>query len=183
MSNNEMAKMISSDQFCKMLGSGVKVIKYSELEKFTDINQVIPEQKGYRIILIETKPSTGHYVCLLKYNPTSYEYFDSYGLFPDQEFSFIPQQMQQILDEKVHIMSQLLNKLKSDGGSWTYNQMKLQKMAPNVNTCGRWTSWRIYCFKDYNYDFKTFQKFMIAQKKSTGQSFDTIVCNFTQALN
>ena len=41
MSNNEMAKMISSDQFCKMLGKGVKVIKYSELEKFTDIKFIL----------------------------------------------------------------------------------------------------------------------------------------------
>ena len=52
MSNNEMAKMIASNEFCKMLGKGVKVIKYSELENHSDINQVIPEPKGYRIILI-----------------------------------------------------------------------------------------------------------------------------------
>ena len=86
MSNNEMAKMIASNEFCKMLGKGVKVIKYSELENHSDINQVIPEPKGYRIILIETKQNTGHYVCLLKYNEKSYVYFDSYGLYPDQEY-------------------------------------------------------------------------------------------------
>ena len=55
MSNNEMSKMIASTDFCKMLGQGVKVIKYSELEAYNDINQIIPESSGYRIILIETK--------------------------------------------------------------------------------------------------------------------------------
>jgi len=68
MSSNEMAKVIASTEFCKMLGKGVKVIKYSELENHSDINEIIREPKRYRIILIETKPSTGHYVCLLKYN-------------------------------------------------------------------------------------------------------------------
>ena len=183
MSNNEMSKMIASTDFCKMLGQGVKVIKYSELEAYNDINQIIPESSGYRIILIETKPSTGHYVCLIKYNDKSFSYFDSYGLAPDQEFKFIPQEMQQILDEKVHIMSQLLYQLKSNGGNWDYNAMKLQQMQPNINTCGRWCCFRIYCFKNYNYNLKDFQNFMIAQKKSTGLSFDELICKFTAKLN
>jgi len=182
MSNNEMAKMIASNEFCKMLGKGVKVIKYSELENHSDINQVIPEQRGYRIILIETKQNTGHYVCLLKYNEKSYVYFDSYGLYPDQEFSFIPQQMQQILDEKVHIMSQLLNKLKSDGGNWTYNQMKLQKMANGINTCGRWTSSMCYFFEQ-GQTLKQFQQYFVNWKKQTGSSFDELICEFTKVLS
>jgi len=182
MSTNEMAKMIASDQFCKMLGSGVKVIKYSELEKFTDINQVIPEPSGYRIILIETKPSTGHYVCLLKYNDKYFEYMDSYGMVVGQEFSFIPQQMQQILDEKVHVLNILLNNLKSDGGNYICNRMKLQKMAPNVNTCGRWVATACYFFEQ-GQTLKQFQQYFVNWKKQTGQSFDTLVCNFTQALN
>jgi hypothetical protein len=175
--------MIASTDFHKMLGDGVKVIKYSDIESCTDINQVIPESRGYRIILIETKQNTGHYVCLLKYNNRQFEYFDSYGLAPDQEFSFIPQQMQQLLDEKVHIMSQLLENFKSDGGSYLYNKMKLQKMANGINTCGRWCAFRIYCFKYYKYDLAKFQKFMMTQKLSTGESFDALVCSFTTALN
>ena len=182
MSSNEMSKMIASNEFSKMLGDGVNVIKYSELEKYTDINQVIPEQKGYRILLIETKQNTGHYCCLLKYSDQYFEYFDSYGLYPDQEFSFIPQQMQQILDEKVHIMSQLLNKLKSEGGNWTYNKMKLQKMANGVNTCGRWVSSMCYFFKQ-GYNLKQFQQYFVNWKKETGVSFDTLICAFTKVLD
>ena len=182
MSNNEMSKMIASTDFCKMLGQGVKVIKYSELEAYNDINQIIPESSGYRIILIETKQNSGHYVCLIKYNDKSYSYFDSYGLAPDQEFKFISQEMQQILDEKVHIMSQLLNQLKSNGGNWDYNSMKLQQMQPNINTCGRWTSAVCYFFEQ-GHNLKQFQQYFINWKKSTGRSFDDLVCEFTKKLN
>jgi len=182
MSNNEMAKMIASNEFCKMLGKGVKVIKYSELENHSDINQVIPEPKGYRIILIETKQNTGHYVCLLKYNDKSYVYFDSYGMVVGQEFSFIPQQMQQILDENVHVLNFLLNKLKSDGGNYICNRMKLQKMAPNINTCGRWCASACYFFEQ-GQTLKQFQQYFVNWKKQTGQSFDSLVCEFTNVLN
>ena len=60
--SKELAYMVSNTDFCKMLGESAteKVIKYSDLEKYNDINQVIPESKGYRIILVETKNSTGH---------------------------------------------------------------------------------------------------------------------------
>ena len=39
------------NKFYIILSSGVKILKYAELEKFTDINQVIPDDRGYRIIL------------------------------------------------------------------------------------------------------------------------------------
>ena len=55
--NQQLSYMVSNTDFSKMLGESAteKVIKYSDLEKYNDINQVIPESKGYRIILVETK--------------------------------------------------------------------------------------------------------------------------------
>ncbi len=100
--SNQMAKMMSSDEFNKMLGSDASkhIIKYSDLEDKTDINDVIPESRGYRIILIETKQNTGHWTTLVKFSNNIFVWFDSYGLAPDQEFEFIPVKMQQILDEQ-----------------------------------------------------------------------------------
>ena len=180
--SNKMAEMIGSDQFSKMLGSGVKILKYSDLEKYNEINQIIPESKGYRIMLIETKQSTGHWTTLIKYNPKSFEWFDSYGLAPDQEFSFISPEMQQILDEKRHILSILLNKLVSEGGSYTWNKMKLQQMKPGVNTCGRWVCGRVYFFQR-GYDLKQFQQYFVNWKKQSGLSYDELVCEFTKNLD
>jgi len=182
MTTTELKKMISSTDFSKMLGPDVKILKYSDLENFSDLNQIIPESCGYRIVLIETQQATGHYVCLIKYNDKSWEWDDSYGLKPDQEFSFISPEIQQMLDERKHILSILLNKLVSDGGTWVYNKMKLQQMKDGINTCGRHVANRCYFFQR-GYDLKQYQNFMIAQKKKSGLSYDQIVCILTKKLD
>ena len=168
-----------------MLGESAteKVIKYSDLEKYNDINQVIPESKDYRIILVETKQSTGHYCCLLKYNDRIFEWFDSYSMKPDQEFEFISPKMQEILDEKIHILSFMLNKLKKEGGNYFYNKVKFQEMRPNINTCGRWCAFRIFCFMKHNMDLGHFQTFMETAKNKYQLPYDVLVCKFTVALN
>jgi hypothetical protein len=109
----QLSKMVASNEFEKMLGKEVnnKIVKYSDLENVNDLNAILTEPKDYRIVLIETKRNVGHYCCLLKYNDKCFEWFDSYGLKPDQEFEFIPVKMQEILDEKQHILSILLNKI------------------------------------------------------------------------
>ena len=183
--SKELAYMVSNTDFCKMLGESAteKVIKYSDLEKYNDINQVIPESKGYRIILVETKNSTGHYCCLLKYNDRIFEWYDSYGMKPDQEFEFISPKMQEILDEKIHILSFMLNKLKKEGGNYFYNKVKFQEMRPNINTCGRWCCFRIFCFMKHNMDLGHFQTFMETAKNKYQLPYDVLVCKFTVALN
>ena len=59
--SKELSYMVSNADFCKMLGESAteKVIKYSDLEKYNDINQVIPESKGYRIISRRNKKLNG----------------------------------------------------------------------------------------------------------------------------
>lgn len=179
MSKSELSKMVSNEDFSKMLGNGVKIFKYSELEQYTDINQIIPEDHEYCIILIETKPQTGHWVCVQKLNDKSFIYFDSYGLAPDQEFNFIPIQMQQLLDEKIHIMSKLLNKLKTDGGTWNYNAMKLQKMQNGISTCGKWCASVCYFFQR-GYNLKQFQDYFKNWKNKTNLNYDQLVCEFVK---
>jgi hypothetical protein len=180
---NEMKKMIASNEFSKMLGRGVRVMKYSELESYDDLNQIITDQKGYIILLIETEQNTGHYTALLKYNPKQFEFFDSYGLGPDQEFHFISMKIQTILDESFHILTQLFKFLTQNNGTYSYNRMHLQQMKPDINTCGRWTCLRIFYFMKYNYSLTDFQKFMIEKKKQSGMSYDEIVTIMTKKLN
>ena len=45
-----------------------KVVKFSDLENYNDIYQLLPEWEDYRIILIEQKPRMGHWVCLTRRN-------------------------------------------------------------------------------------------------------------------
>jgi len=177
--------MVASNEFQKMLGPEVnnKIMKYSDLEGVKDLNDIMTEPKDYRIILIETQRNTGHWTTILKYNDKYFEWFDSYGLKPDAEFEFISPEMQEILDERQHILTILLNKVLLKGGKWIYNNIKFQKQAENVNSCGRWTITRLYFFMKLNYNLKQFQDFFINWKKRTNLPFDILVVEFTKVLN
>jgi hypothetical protein len=91
--------------------------------------------------------------------------------------------MQEILDERQHILTILLNKVLLKGGKWIYNNVKFQKQAENVNSCGRWTITRLYFFLKHNYTLKQFQDFFINWKKRTNLPFDILVVEFTKVLN
>jgi hypothetical protein len=181
----KLSKMVASNEFQKMLGFEVnnKIMKYSDLEGVKDLNDIMTEPKDYRIILIETQRNTGHWTTILKYNDKYFEWFDSYSLKPDAEFEFISPEMQEILDERQHILTILLNKVLLKGGKWIYNNVKFQKQAENVNSCGRWTITRLYFFMKLNYNFKQFQDFFINWKKRTNLPFDILVVEFTKVLN
>ena len=182
--SKQLSKMVSNNDFKKMLGNSInnKIIKYSDFENIDDLNDILTEPKDYRIILIETQKNTGHWCCLLK-NNNCFEWFDSYSLYPDQEFEFISPEMQKILDEDNKPLSKLLNKFKQNGGKWDYNKIKFQEQKPNINTCGRYCSALIYLFLKYNYNLKQFQKYFFNLKKKTNIPYDILICDFTKVLN
>ena len=71
-------KALSDEDIQRILGGDAKIIKYAELGNLYDIDQLLPEEKDYCIILYEDRPNRGHWTALLKYN-NLYEHFDSYG--------------------------------------------------------------------------------------------------------
>jgi hypothetical protein len=182
--SKEMAKMVGSNDFSKMLGSDAnnKIMKYSGFEDKNDINEVIPESRGYRIVLIETKHNTGHWTCLVRYDEKTLVWFDSYGLAPDQEFDFIPVKMQEILDEQAKPLTRLLKNFKSIGGKYNYNTIKFQQQIDGINTCGRWVTSYLYAFL-HGFSLKQFQNEMIMEKQQSGLTYDEVVVQCTKPLN
>ena len=45
-------------------GAGVqkKILKYSEIDPYEDIREVLPDEKDFVIILLENRPDSGHWV-------------------------------------------------------------------------------------------------------------------------
>ena len=180
----QLSKMVSNIEFKKMLGPEVnnKILKYPDLENINDLNEILTEPKDYRIILILTQGNSGHWTTI-SLNNGKYVWFDSYGLKPDAEFDFISPEMQSILDEKDHVLTKLLNKAVSNGGSWTYNKIKFQLQEPEINTCGRWVTSYVFLFLKHNYTLEQFQQYFINWKNQTNLPFDILVCEFTKKLD
>ena len=61
-------KALSDEDIQRILGGDAKTIKYSELGRLYDIDQLLTKGKDYCIILYEGAPNRGHWNELLKYN-------------------------------------------------------------------------------------------------------------------
>ena len=60
-------KALSDSDIRRILGHDTKIIKYSELAQFTDLNELLPNPLDYCIILYEDDVDRGHWVGLSKY--------------------------------------------------------------------------------------------------------------------
>jgi len=179
--HRQLEYMVSDTDFDKMLGVGVggKIMKYSELNNYSSLDHLLPEPKDYRIILTETKPSSGHWCLLSKYpnkkGGDTVEWFDSYGMRPDGELSFISSAMKRILGESNHKLTQLID---GSGMNHTYNKKKFQILADNISTCGRWCMLRAKMM-EMGFDLDGFVKFMEKAKETYNVPYDILAVDFT----
>jgi hypothetical protein len=122
------------------------IIKYSDLKNYSKLEELLPTDKSARIILIEDKYNHGHWVCVLRYGDT-FEYFNSYGKKYDADWGFVGRMMRVILGQQNNDMTRLFKQAQKDGWKTTWNKVPYQKMAADVQTCGRWCVFRIETMK------------------------------------
>jgi hypothetical protein len=81
----------------------------------------------------------GHWACMIinKYNKTVY-WFDSYGIFPDDELDFIPYSYRRITNQKNRYIGNFLYTLMNRGYKISYNDKQLQRLGDGIATCGRY---------------------------------------------
>ena len=94
----QLGKMFSDGDFKRYFGDD-KVIKYSDLSNYSTINELLPLEKDFRVILVESKYNEGHWVALLKYGDII-EWWNSYGTKPEYDFKFIPTPVRIIIEKK-----------------------------------------------------------------------------------
>jgi hypothetical protein len=141
---------LTGDDIQKVLGYNIKLIPYPELKKYSSIFDCFDDRGRCVLFLIENKVDntlSGHYQCLTLHNDGErriIEFFDSYGLSPAGWNKYIPESIQQKLNELSGTMLiPLLKKASETGAKIIYNHNKLQKMANDVDTCGRFVCTRL----------------------------------------
>ncbi len=150
-------KALSSSDIMKLLNGRTRVIKYSDLAKIDDINQLL---FGYDscVILILSKENYGHWVCITR-NGNILEFFDSYGYFIDDPIYFksTSKYFRKVNNQDYPHLTYLLLQ-KENEYIITYNELRFQKMQPNISTCGRHVVCRIRYKNIGLYDYYSFLK-------------------------
>jgi hypothetical protein len=169
----KLEQMVSDSDFHRYLpDADGKIMKYVDLAKYNTMDELLPYNDDYRIILTETKKNSGHWCCLVKYGNVI-EWWDSYGVRPEGEMAFIPQAIKQMLGETRHELNRLFDTVPEDK-SCIYNKKKVQELKDGINTCGKWCICRVQMAM-FGYNLPNFLDFLKRQKEETGKPYDILV--------
>lgn len=172
-------KMIDDTDIGRYFGEDArqnKIVKYSDLKNYQSINQLLPEDTDFRIILTESKPNCGHWTCVMKYK-NILEWFDSYGVKPDGEFRYINKMVRTMLGQDGNVLTKLLKETKTPDQKVYYNKRRFQNGADGVNTCGRWCIARILAMR-IGYELDDFINKVDEKCEETGKPPDILVCDW-----
>jgi len=167
-------RSLSDSDLRKLLGTDLKIVKYSDLANVQDLDALLPQPQDYCIVLYEEMPNAGHWTGLLKYDDR-YEHFDSYGVAPDKELHWINPRMREKLNETMPYLSKLLKQV-----PYLYSTVKYQSEEHSVNTCGDHVAHRLFCLKNQNMTLAAYHDYMKQLKRDTQSSYDYIVAEFVR---
>ena len=163
-------KSLSDTDIKNILGKQCKIIKYSELSKYSDLDQLLSKDKDYVVILIENSPNEGHWCGLLRYN-NIFEWFDSYSFKVDADLKWTSKQTRKQLHEDIPYLSELLDKSNKE---CIYNNIKYQEMSNKINTCGTHVCCRIWHLMNKNLTLPDYYKMMKTIHDRTGYTYDEV---------
>jgi hypothetical protein len=168
-------KALSNKEVLKICGNKANLITYSELADYDNIEQAMGKY-GACIVLYETKKDYGHWCCFFVTDRNTIEFFDPYGLMPDDEFAFVTEEFRR---ENGEYYPYLTAMLLATPYQIEYNHYPFQKFAKNVSSCGRWCGFRLLV-KDLNLDefIDLFQPY-----EDAGMDMDWLITAVTNLRN
>jgi hypothetical protein len=115
-----------------ILGNNQPILLYSDLNKYSDITEILQKKNSSIIILYEQAPNIGHWCCIKRINNDIY-YFNSYGGEIDEPLNWSKNNNQE-LGQGRPILKELL--LKTPLNVY-YNKYSFQNPKNlNITTCG-----------------------------------------------
>ena len=167
-------KPLSDDDLRRVLGDDLKILKYSDLDNYNDLDELLPNPVDYCIILYEERLNSGHWVCLCKYDGII-EYFDPYGFKPDRPLKWISMKKRRMLDQDTPDLTHLLGRER-----YISNSVKYQDPDDFVNTCGSHCCHRIYRLKNGGTTLEQYHDFMKSIQQRFDIGYDFIVDEFVR---
>lgn len=135
------SKPLSNTDLVKLVDGETNLIKYGKLSQISNIDEILDPWDAC-IILYETSPNVGHWVCLFRMDDNNLEFFDPYAFMFDEE------QLRFNKDESFKKQTHqdypyLTNLLYHSPYKVHYNEYPLQKKANDTSTCGRFVALRL----------------------------------------
>jgi hypothetical protein len=168
---------LSNYEIDKKLDGKTKVLKYSALRRFNNINDLLEPYKNF-ILLFMSKPNYGHWTCVLKHS-NKIEYFDPYGgqsNYPDTILDKIDNNIKKETNQNYPYLTKLLY---NSNYPIEYNNYRFQEMGNSIKTCGRHCIVRIL-LKDL--ELEEYYNFMHNLSKSYKMNYDEIVTIITMKI-
>ena len=139
---NNFKKILSysySDDDIRHYLPDAKIIEYKDLSRYNNIFELLPEDKSYVFILVETKKRSGHWTFLSRLGSGATDgkllYFDSYAKSVDDELKFINPWWRKQLQEDEKLLTKLI---KNSPYKLEYMARRLQSNYKWDCSCGRW---------------------------------------------
>lgn len=156
---------LSAEDMMKLCDGETKIVAHEELHNVDNIFELLEPYNNF-VLLYETEPNYGHWVCVI-YHPeeNTIEFFDPYGMFIDEQLDYIKDDS--ISDEPILSMLMLNTDCKI-----IYNNKPLQKFDKNISSCGRHVGLRVNC-RDMPLD--KYQDMLMSENKNERDKIVTML--------
>ena len=168
--DNIIKNPLDGSEFLEYLNNP-KILTYSDLNKFNNIEDLLKNEKDYCIILYRQTPTSGHWISIDRLYDTI-SYFDPYGKYIDEPLTWNTPILNKKLGQSIPLLSNLFDKTDLDV---YYNNHKYQKLDDNINTCGRWCILRILSAMRQDMDLTDFYEMIKELTKYKELTSDEIV--------
>jgi hypothetical protein len=183
-----MEKLLDDAEVKKLAGKDAKVLTYPELSNYANLDHLFGHKNKVIILYLNDRDGNnfiGHWVLLLRTKDKTgrevIEFNDSYSNEIDEYFDDVHTGERRRLGQDRGFLSRLLYdycQYSNPDAKLIYNEIPFQKVAPNINTCGRWVGLRGH-FSEIPLDIyqREFKKL-----KREGYNLDKVVVALTNQL-
>ena len=116
----------------------IKIIDYDGLQKYKDIDELLPHPKTAFILLYEDSPNSGHWTAVGRDIEDNYWFFCSYGSDVDEPLKWTPKNIRVQLGSGQKQLSRLFN-----GRDVMYNATPFQNENSDEAVCGEFATYII----------------------------------------